>query len=73
MSAFCGSSLNRFAFVGKINPPHSGEQIFFCLGGREVGIKLLSSARKLPGADRDPKESAEEAGDGAPHPSHALG
>lgn len=38
------------------------------------GGKLLSSARKLPEADRDPEEeSAQRAGDGASHPSPALG
>lgn len=30
-----------------------------------MGGKLLSSARKLPEADREPQESAGEAGDGA--------
>lgn len=33
-----------------------------------MGGKLLSSARKLPEADRDPQESTGEAGNEALHP-----
>ncbi len=57
-------SLNLFAVVDKNLTPGG---LIFC---RE---KLLSSARKLPEADREPEESAEEAGDGAPHPSRTVG